>query len=191
MPTNSHSFLAFRIPIGNSLYLPKIRQKYVHLNILAVTMRCYWRLAIRRPCMPPQFPAWIKPADSSKCRLQTGTGEGFQTTAPRARDSDSRWNVLPAQVDLLSSELENDYIMRSMQREHNSEWRVTWMPAWPSQLSVRLWLRSWLHGLWVRALHQAPCWWLRTWSLLWILCLPLSLPLPCSHSVSLLKIIKH
>ena len=31
-------------------------------------------------------------------------------------------------------------------------------PGWLSRLSVRLQLRSWSHGLWVQALHQALCW---------------------------------
>ena len=31
-------------------------------------------------------------------------------------------------------------------------------PGWLSQLSVWLWLRSWSHGLWVKALHWALCW---------------------------------
>ena len=58
-------------------------------------------------------------------------------------------------------------------------------PGELSQLSVWLQLRSWSHGLWVRALHQALCWQLRAWSLLQILYLPLSLPLPCSCSCCL------
>ena len=58
-------------------------------------------------------------------------------------------------------------------------------PGWLSQLSFRLQLGSWSHGSWVWALHQAMCWQLRAWSLLLILWLPLSLPLPCSRSVSL------
>ena len=45
--------------------------------------------------------------------------------------------------------------------------------------------QSWSHGLWVRALCQALCWQLRAWSLLWILCFPLSLSFPCSHCLSL------
>ena len=56
-------------------------------------------------------------------------------------------------------------------------------PGWLSQLSIRLRLRSWSHSLWVRAPCQAVCWQLGAWSLLRILCLPLSLPLP--HSCSL------
>ena len=45
----------------------------------------------------------------------------------------------------------------------------------------------------VQALCQALCWQLGAWSLLWIPCLPLSPPLPRSHSVcdSLSKINKH
>ena len=58
-------------------------------------------------------------------------------------------------------------------------------PGWHSWLSIWLWLRSWSHCLWVWAPHQALCWQLRTWSLFLILCLPLSLPLPCSRSFSL------
>ena len=45
--------------------------------------------------------------------------------------------------------------------------------------------RSRSHGPWVRAPRQALGWWLRAWSLLPILCLPLSLPLPRSWSVYL------
>ena len=45
--------------------------------------------------------------------------------------------------------------------------------------------QSWSHGLWVWAPCRALGWQLRAWSLLQILCLPLSLPLPCSCSVSL------
>ena len=52
-------------------------------------------------------------------------------------------------------------------------------------LSVRLWVRSWSHGLWVWAPYRALCWQLRAWSLLQLLCLPLPLALPCSHSVCL------
>ena len=58
-------------------------------------------------------------------------------------------------------------------------------PGWLHRLSIWLPLRSWSHGLWVRAPHQALCWQLRAWSLLRVLCLPLSLPLPHSHYVSL------
>ena len=61
----------------------------------------------------------------------------------------------------------------------------TGVPGWLSRLSVRLRLRSWSHGPWVRAPRRALCWQLRAWSLFQILCLPLSLPLPCSCSASL------
>ena len=62
-------------------------------------------------------------------------------------------------------------------------------PGWLSRLSVRLQLRSRSHGLWVRAPRRALDWWLRAWSLLLILCLPLSLTLPV-HAVSVSKINK-
>ena len=58
-------------------------------------------------------------------------------------------------------------------------------PGWLRRLSVRLRLRSRSHGPWVRAPHRALGWWPRAWSLLPILCLPLSLLLPRSCSVSL------
>ena len=51
-------------------------------------------------------------------------------------------------------------------------------PVWLSQLSVPLQLRSWSCSLWVRAPRWALCCQLRAWSLLRILCLPLSLSLP-------------
>ena len=64
--------------------------------------------------------------------------------------------------------------------------RIKWgAPEWLTQLSVWLWLRSWSHSLWVWAPRRGLCWQLGAWSLLWILCLPLSLPLPHLCSVSL------
>ena len=59
------------------------------------------------------------------------------------------------------------------------------VPGRLSRLSVRLQLRSWSHGLWIRAPRQALCRQLRAWSLLLILGLPLSLLLPHPHFVSL------
>ena len=59
------------------------------------------------------------------------------------------------------------------------------VPGWLSRLSVRLRLRSRYHDPWVRAPRRALGWWLRAWSLLPILCLPLSVPLPHSCFVSL------
>ena len=58
------------------------------------------------------------------------------------------------------------------------------VPGCLSWLSVQLQLRSWSHSLWVQAPHRPLCWQLRAWSLLRILCLPLSLLLPHSRSVS-------
>ena len=59
------------------------------------------------------------------------------------------------------------------------------VPGWLSRLVIRFRLRSWSLSPWVRALHRALGWQLRAWSLFRILCLPLSLTLPCSCSVSL------
>ena len=58
-------------------------------------------------------------------------------------------------------------------------------PGWLSWLGGRLRLRSWSLSPWVRAPCRALCWLLRAWSLFQFLCLPLSLNLPCSCSVSL------
>ena len=73
--------------------------------------------------------------------------------------------------------------------------KIPGAPGWLSWLSVQLRLRSWSHGLWVRALQQALCWQLRTWSLLQILSPSLSAPPPLalslSLSLSLSKIIKN
>ena len=60
----------------------------------------------------------------------------------------------------------------------HSETKWSW-GAWVAQLSVQLRLRRWSRGLSVRAPHLVLCWQLR------ILCLPLSLPHHCLHSVSL------
>ena len=49
-------------------------------------------------------------------------------------------------------------------------------PGWLSRLSLWLWLRSWSHSSWAQAPHWAGE--LRAWSLLRILCLPLSLLFP-------------
>ena len=57
-------------------------------------------------------------------------------------------------------------------------------PGWLSRLSIRLQLRSLSYGSWVRAPRQALCWQFRAWSPLWILCLPLCLPLHSSLSLS-------
>ena len=58
--------------------------------------------------------------------------------------------------------------------------------AWVAQsvecLTSALVMISWLQ-IW--APHQALCWQLRAWSLLQILCFPLSLPLPHSHTLCL------
>ena len=61
-------------------------------------------------------------------------------------------------------------------------------PGWLSWLSVWLWLRSWSCGSWIQAQHQALCWQLRDWSLLWTLCLHLSVS-PLLNSFS--KINEH
>ena len=60
-------------------------------------------------------------------------------------------------------------------------------PGWLSRLGIWLQLRSWSHSSWARAPCWALCWQLRAWNLLRILCLPLSLPLPCSCFVSISK----
>ena len=57
-------------------------------------------------------------------------------------------------------------------------------PGWLSWLSLWLQLRSWSQGCWVPAPRGALCWQLRAWSLLWILSVSLSLPLPHSQSLS-------
>ena len=62
---------------------------------------------------------------------------------------------------------------------------ISGVPGWLNGLRVWLQLRLWSHSLWVWVLHRALCWQLRAWNLLWILCNPLSLPLPRSCSVSL------
>ena len=54
-------------------------------------------------------------------------------------------------------------------------------PGWLSQFSVRLRFRSWSHGSRVQTL----CWQLTAWSLLQILCLPLSAPFPIALCISL------
>ena len=64
-------------------------------------------------------------------------------------------------------------------------------PGWLRGLSIQLWLRSWSHTSWVRALRWALCWHLEPGACFGF-CSP-SLSLPHSHSVcfSLSKINKH
>ena len=64
-------------------------------------------------------------------------------------------------------------------------WKYQGAPGWLRQLGVLLWLRSRSHGLWVWAPGWAVCWQLRAWSLLRILCLPLSLSASPSPALSL------
>ena len=66
--------------------------------------------------------------------------------------------------------------------QKNTSWGA---PGWLSRLGNRLRLRSWSRGPWVQAPHRALYWQLRAWSLIHILCLPLSLTFPHSCSVSL------
>ena len=58
-------------------------------------------------------------------------------------------------------------------------------PGGLSLLSTWLQLKSWSQGSWVRAPCWALCWQLRAWSLLQILCLPLSLSTPPSLTLCL------
>ena len=67
----------------------------------------------------------------------------------------------------------------------SQKWINVW-GAWVAQLVKRpTSARSRFRGPWVRAPLRALGWWLGAWSLFLILCLPLSLPLPRSCSVSL------
>ena len=73
------------------------------------------------------------------------------------------------------------YILSTQVHQNQNQ---TGAPGWLSRLNIWLRLRSWYHGLWVQASRWALCWQLRAGSLLWVLCLPLSLPLSRSCSVS-------
>ena len=65
----------------------------------------------------------------------------------------------------------------------HKKYHITGSPQGLTQLDVWLQLRSWSHGSWVSSPRQALCWQLRVWSLLRILSLPVSLPLPYSWKV--------
>ena len=73
---------------------------------------------------------------------------------------------------------------RQSDEAENEKKRGTWVAQW---VKLQTWLRSWSHSSWVWALHWALCWQLRDWSLLQILCLPLSLPHSQSRCVSFSK----
>ena len=71
--------------------------------------------------------------------------------------------------------------MEGEAKTNSRQERISRAPGWLSRLSVRLQLRSRSRGPWVRAPHRALGWWLRAWSLLPILCLPLSLTILWSY----------
>ena len=74
---------------------------------------------------------------------------------------------------------------RTAHAVESSQIRKIGAPGWLRRLSVRLPLRSRSHSSWVCVPCRALGWQLRAWSLLRILCLPLSLSFPRSCSVSL------
>ena len=67
----------------------------------------------------------------------------------------------------------------------------TGAPGWLRRLGVRLRLRSQSHGPWVRVPRQALCRQLGAWSLLQVLCLPLSATPLLALCLYLSKINKH
>lgn len=100
--------------------------------------RCYRGLANRKPCVHlQQYPAQTKPEDSSKRGLQTRTGKRDETntrelrTEPRARDSGSRWNHLPAQADPLSPGLEGQ-----LAQEPNAKRKLKLRGTYPGSLEM-------------------------------------------------------
>ena len=128
---------------------------------------------------------------------KTHQNEGVQTSTLLYR----RWLILPTNLSLVFWNCpQNQFTSFYFFDSHNSsQFTIALIfsitpsldskrigpPGCLSQLSTWLWLRSWSCGSWVRAPCQALCWQLWAWSLLHILCLPLSLLLPLSHSVSL------
>ena len=84
------------------------------------------------------------------------------------------WYFVPLDIVRLFKALLSFSVMRFTFR--NSKDRA---PGWLSRLSIRLLLRSWSCVSSVGALWWALCWQLRAWTLLQILCPPLSPPHPC------------
>ena len=70
-------------------------------------------------------------------------------------------------------------------RSHDNNGNDKGAPGRLSRLSVQLWLRSRSHGLWVQTLHQPLCGQLSLEPASDSVSPSLSLPHPCSHSVSL------
>ena len=102
------------------------------------------------------------------------------------------------QAYILSNKIEKNVVCQGNDRPHlglsrdgHQKPQARGAPGWLSWLSIPLGLRSWSHGLWVRAPCWTLCWQLRAWSLLQILCLPLSTPLLLMLCVSLSKTNKH
>ena len=96
-------------------------------------------------------------------------------------------NAWPARVDFSLRQQKHSvqFWLGFLPEKRLLKYLILGAPGWLSRLSVRLRLRSWSHGSWVRAPRRALCWQLGAWSLLRILCPPLSPPHPCLCSVSL------
>ena len=93
--------------------------------------------------------------------------------------------LIGSYLALTASSLVKRCLFRLYPVKGRTKRKIWGAPEWLSRLSVRLRLRSRSRGPRVRAPRRALGWWLRAWSLLPILCFPLSLPLLHSCSVSL------
>ena len=125
-----------------------------------------------RLCIDSTEPhAWLELMDHE---IMTWTEVGCQPTEPPRR---------PQKTYLLEVYPEiptNEMVCLWFAFKYSIQHRGTWV----AQLRVQFQLRPWSYGSRVRALHWALRWQQRAWSLLRILCFPLSLPLPKSCSVS-------
>ena len=109
----------------------------------------------------------------------TGDSHNTATTAKSIQSS----RITP--MDFLSP-MNREWTWEIWGLEIGFDWRLVVGPGRLSRLSLGIWLRSWYRGSWAEALPWALCHEIRAWSLLLILCLPLSFSVtPCSLSLSL------
>ena len=112
------------------------------------------------------------------------------TAAPTNMKDCYGLNCVPSKFICWRPKSHNLRIWLYLDRPFKEALKLKWgygAPGWLSPLRVWLQLRSWSHGSRVWAPHWALCWQLGAWTLLQILCFPLSLPLSHLCSVCLLN----
>ena len=118
-----------------------------------------------------------------KCFYHSGIHEGFRSSVPRTGAEANIFYFLLSHSGTPQGKHQEAVLPLSQEKEDLKQ-KPSGAPGWLSRLSVRIQLRSGSHGSWVRApvrlcadgSEPGAC---------FRVCVSLSLPLPCSLSVSL------